>query len=259
MKRKPFWSAFVTLAVILCLGVTAPSIAQEPVTLRFSSFAPPMHFMNVKVFQPWIDMVDHRTNGRVKIKLFPGSSLGKPQDHYDMAVRGVADMTWGVLGYTPGRFPLSTVTDLPFVVTDAEAGSRIIQRLYDRGHLSSEFRDVKVLALFTGPPMDLHTTRKMVRTLEEAKGLKVRIPSPLIGKLVEKWGAGAVGMPTTEIYLSMERGVVDSVIMDPLTFWTLKINEVSKHHTKLAIATTTFFLASTERHGTAFPLTCGRL
>ena len=243
MRSKLLRTIVSTLGLTMVLGTFMPVAGQEPLHLRFSSFTPPPHFMNGKVLQPWIDMVDKRTNGKLKIQLFPGAALGKPQDQYDMAVKGVADITWGILGYTPGRFPLATVTDLPFMVPNPDVGSRIIQRLYDRGLIASEFKDVKLLMLATPPPMDLHTSKKSVKVVEDVKGLKVRIPAPLLGKLIERWGGAGVGMPITETYLALERGVVDAVLMDMLTFWGMKTNEVTKYHTKLAIATSTLFVA----------------
>jgi TRAP-type C4-dicarboxylate transport system substrate-binding protein len=202
-----------------------------------------MHFMNAKVLMPWIDMVEKKTEGKVKIKLFPGAALGKPADQYDMAVKGVADITWGICGYTPGRFPLAMVMDLPFMVPNPEIGSRVAQKLYDNGTVAHEFKDVHLLMLATPPPMDLHMSKKLVKVVEDIKGVKVRIPSPVIGKLIEKWGAAGVGMPITEAYLSLERGVVDGVIMDPLTIWGFKLNEVTKYHTRLAVSTSVLFMA----------------
>lgn len=243
MRGKSLWTLVSVLVLGIVLGAAMRAVAQESINLRFSSFTPPMHFMNAKVFTPWIDMVDKKTTGKVKIKLFPGAALGKPPDQYDMAVKGVADITWGICGYTPGRFPLATVMDLPFMVPTAEIGSRVAQKLYDNGTVASEFKNVHLLMLATPPPMDIHTSKKLIKVVEDIKGVKVRIPSPAIGKLIEKWGALGVGMPITEAYLSLERGVVDGVIMDPLTFWGFKMNEVTKHHTRLAVSTSLVFMA----------------
>ncbi len=241
MKKILLWTVFSVLLASMIFWLPAAVMAQDAINLRFSSFVPPMHFMNKSIMQPWIQMVDERTQGKLKIKLYPGSALGKPQDQYDMAVRGVADITWGILAYTPGRFPLTTVMELPFMSPNAEIGSRMVQRLYDKGYLKDEFKDVKVLALAMPPTMDIHSNKKLVKTLEDMKGMKVRTPSPMMGKLINKWGGVPVAMPAPEVYLSLERGVIDAIFFDTLTLIGLRCNEVTKYHTQVGISTTVVF------------------
>ena len=62
---------------------------------------------------PWAKMVEEKSGGRLKITIFPGSILGKPAHHYDLVKDGIADIAFTTPGYTPGRFPLITVTELP--------------------------------------------------------------------------------------------------------------------------------------------------
>lgn len=243
-------SVFLTGVV---LGFSAPTMAQDTINLRLSSFVPPMHFMNQRILEPWVKTVEERTNGRIKIKIYAGGALGKPQDQYDMAVRGVADITWGILAYTPGRFPLVTVMELPFMSPNAEIGSRMVQRLYDSGLLKEEFKDIKLLALAMPPTMDLHSNKNLVKTLGELKGMKVRTPSAMIGKLIKKWGGVPVAMPAPEVYLSLERGVIDAIFFDPLTLMGMRCNEVTKYHTRVGISTTVVFFAMNKKAWNELP------
>ena len=247
MRKHQFWASIGVLWVFLIIVFSAPAIADKPINLRLSSFVPPGHFMNTKILQPWIETIDKDTNGKVKIKIYPGSALGKPQDQYDMAVRGVADITWGILAYTPGRFPLATVMELPFMSPNAEIGSRIVQRCYEKGVFGNEFEDVKLLALGMPPNMDLHTTKKKVQTLSDLKGMKIRTPSAMMGKLIKRWGGVPVAMPAPEVYMSLERGVIDAVFFDPLTLMGIKANEVTKYHTRVGISTVVFFFAMNQK------------
>ena len=151
MSKVLFRICAAALIAGLIYGFSTSANAQETINLRLSSFVPAKHFMNTRVLEPWIKTVENHTAGKLKIKLYPGSTLGKPQAQYDMAARGVADISWGILGYTPGRFPLATVMELPFISPSAEIGSRMAQRLYEAGYLKSEFKDVKLLALGMPP------------------------------------------------------------------------------------------------------------
>jgi len=230
-----------------------PVLAEKPITLRLSSFLPSMHFMNVKIIEPWISEIEEKTGGKVKIKIFAGSALGKPQEQFDMAARGVADITWGILAYTPGRFPLATVLELPFMSPSAEVGSRMIFRLYKNGYFGDEFKDVKLLTLAMPPNMDLHASSHRVGRLIDLKGMKIRTPSAMIGELIKGWGGAPVAMPAPDVYMSLERGVIDSIFLDPLTLMGLKINEVTKYHTRVGISTTVLFFAMNKKTWNKLP------
>ena len=235
------------LALSLLFAFSAPTWAEKPIKLSLASFTPPMHFMNTKILQPWINMIEKRTDGKVKIRIYAGCALGKPQDQYDMAVRGVANITWGILAYTPGRFPLATVMELPFMSPTAEIGSRMVQRLYENGAFQDEFKDVKLLALGMPPSMDLHTTKHLAKTLADLKGMKIRTPSAMMGKLIKKWGGVPVAMPAPEVYMSLERGVIDAIFVDPLTLMGIKCDEVTKYHTRVGISSVVFFFAMNQK------------
>ena len=253
MKKGLLLTLAGVLLGTLIFGLFSPAVAQKTITLRLSSFVPPMHFMNAVIYKPWIEMIEKRTDGRLKIKVYAGGSLGKAQAQYDMAVRGVADITWGILAYTPGRFPLTTVMELPFMSPSPEVGSRIVWRLYEKGLLGSEFDDIKLLALAMPPGMDLHTSKKLVKSLEDMKGMKIRTPSPMMGKLIKKWGGVPVAMPATEVYLSLERGVIDAIFIDPLTLMGIRGNEVTKYHTRVGISATVVFLAMNKKTWNRLP------
>ena len=242
----------ILFAVILFVFST-PAVGDNSINLRLSSFLPSMHFMNVKIIEPWIADIEKRTGGKVKIKIYAGGSLGKPQDQFDMASRGVADITWGILAYTPGRFPLATVVELPFMSPSAEIGSRMVQRLFDSGYFQNEFDEVKLLTLAMPPNMDLHSRKHRVEKLEDLKGMKIRTPSAMIGELIKNWGGVPVAMPAPDVYMSLERGVIDSIFLDPLTLMGLKINEVTKYHTRVGISTTVLFFAMNKKTWDSLP------
>jgi TRAP-type C4-dicarboxylate transport system substrate-binding protein len=243
MKRNLLCVLAVILLVGLIVGFSAPTMAQKTINLRLSSFVPPKHFMNAAILEPWVKRIEKRTNGKVKIRIYAGSSLGKPQDQYDITVRGAADIAWGVGAYNPGRFPLTTVMELPFIYPSAEVGSYMVQRLFDEGYLKSEYKDVKLLALGSPPGLDVHSKNKLIKTIDDLTGMKVRVNSAMMGGLVKKWGKAPVAMPATEIYLSLDRGVIDVIFLDSLTLFGMRLNEVTKFHTRLGMSNTYFWFA----------------
>jgi len=74
------------------------------------------------------------------------SAFANPRKLYPQLARGVTDFTWGILSYTPGRFPLTEIVSLPFVAQDNKAASYAINKLAPK-YLTKEFRDIKLLAI----------------------------------------------------------------------------------------------------------------
>ena len=93
----------IALFTILTTGSMHLATAQE-IKLKLSHFAPTAHNHHANVIVPWVEEVKKRTNGRVEITVFPGASLCKPTQQYDCAKSGIADLAWGVTGWTPDAF-----------------------------------------------------------------------------------------------------------------------------------------------------------
>jgi TRAP-type C4-dicarboxylate transport system substrate-binding protein len=231
------------LAVLVTLTVAAvaaaPAPAQDAIKLKFSHFLPPTHNHHANVIVPWAEEVRKRTGGKVEITIFPASQLCKPPQQYECARDGLADFAWGVTGWTPGRFPLTSVLELPFMHRTAATGSQMLADLFDR-YLKREWDDVVVLAMNVHPGGHVHTHSKPVRTLDDFKGLKVRTPTAVVGDLLELLGATKVGMPAPQIYEAMSQKTVDGFGMPFEALPPFRLHEVSKYHTEVGMYTTTF-------------------
>jgi TRAP-type transport system periplasmic protein len=219
------------------LGVT--HAAAQEIKLKLSHFVPPSHNHHVAVLMPWVEEVRKRTNGRVEITIFPGATLCKPPQQFECARDGIADIAFAVTGWTPGRFPRSSVIELPFMQRTAATGSQMLADLWDK-HLKQEYEDVQLLYMNVHPAGHIHTHSKPVRTLDDFRGLKIRTPTATVGDLLEMLGAAKVGMPVTQIYESMSNKVIDGFVVPYEVFPPLKFYEVSRYHTEVGMYTTAF-------------------
>src|SRR5258708_5389804 len=134
------------IAVALAAGIFA---AQAPVVhaqdktveLKFSYWIPPAHPL-IPATQAWADDIAKASNGTIKITIFPSQQLGQAFDHYDMARDGIADLTYVNPGYQPGRFPVIGAGELPFLVKEANGGTRALDEWY-RKYAAREMKDGK--------------------------------------------------------------------------------------------------------------------
>lgn len=223
------------LAAVAALAATATStaMAQQTVTLRLHQFLPPQAVIPAKAIIPWAQKVEADSGGRIKIQLFHAMQLGgAPPQLFDQAKDGVADITWTVLGYTPGRFNKSEVFELPFMSGLAEKSSRAFWE-YVQANAADEFKDVKLLAVHTHGPGLFHT-KAPVTGLESLRGMKIRGGSRVINNMLVKLGATPVGMPVPAVTDALSKGTIDGTTIPWEVTPSLKVTELVKNHTTFA-------------------------
>src|SRR5688500_11428641 len=226
--------AWMALALILVLTgrPDAAGAQAKPVELKFSSWVATVHGHHTGVMAPWAKTLEEKSGGRLKITIYPGSTLGKAVDHYDMVKDGIADLGFTVPGYTPGRFPLITALELPGLFKSSRGGSLAVMSIFDK-YFKQEFKDVKVLWFWVHPPGHFHLAKKPVKVLEDLAGLKIRAATPILTNMVKALGAVPVSITAPETYSALERGVVDGTIFPWEAISSFKIAEVLKHHAEV--------------------------
>ena len=222
--------------VALALGPAA--VAEELKLAHFASTKYPLHN---EVFLPLAEELGAATDGAVTMRVYPGGELGKgPVKQYDRVLDGVADVVYALPGYTASQFKKTLLVELPGVVPD---GADITAEIWeDIDLIADEFKRTKLLALWTSSPGMLLMAETKVESLEDLSGLKIRVPSKNTGRVVEAWGATAVSMPITQVYQSMETGVVDGVLVDSSVLSSFKLGEVTKFVTRGMTGTNSMFM-----------------
>ena len=238
---KHVWLITTLVVSLTCLVLEGGGAQDRTIELKLSHFVGIGHNMHTHVLVPWAKMVEERSQGRLKVTIYPGGTLGKPNDHWDMVKDGIADLGWGVHNYTPGRFPLTSAAELPFISKTSKGGSRALWEFYIK-HLQKEHKGVKVLWLFHTAPFQVHTTRKPVKTLEDLAGMKLRSGGGQVAAVVKQLGAIPVTMAAPESYNALERGVVDGTVFPWEAIFGFKLYEVIKYHTVVNLNVATFFI-----------------
>ena len=210
--------------------------------LRLHTHISPNAIAMEEFLEPWAREIGTRSNGRVTIQLFPSMQLGgRPADLYGQARDGVVDIVWTLPGYTPGRFPLTEVFELPFVCADAVATSQAVT-MFHRERMRGEYADTQPLVFHSTPPSHIHTINRQVRTLEDIQGLKVRAASRNDAAMLEALGAVPVGMPIAQTYEALSRGVVQGVWIPWGVMRPYRLQEVTPNHTEVALICRPFVL-----------------
>lgn len=230
----------IGLAASLSFATSAVQ-AQDVYTLSMSSMLPAVTTHHRMVLEPWAAMLKEESGGRLEVEIFPGASLCKPTEQYDCVEAGLADIAYGVPGWSPNRFPRTSVVELPFLFKSAETGSRILAELWD-DYISADYEDVQVLTMNVHPSGQINTSKVPVRTIEDLQGLSIRTPTAVTGDVMDLLGATKVGMPSNEVYQAMSQGTIDGFVVNYEGIVSFKLEEVTQYHTEVSMYSTVFAL-----------------
>jgi TRAP-type transport system periplasmic protein len=211
MNRREFNTSLLAGAAL----VAAPRVARSEnvYNLKLGHFISTKHIF-AEYLQNWVDELKKTSGGKLNITIFPANVMGPVQNYADYARTGVADITWFLHGATPGRFPLTEVIQLPYMVGSAEIGTKTLNDPDVLKLLEPEYQGLKILYLLTHQPGNLHTTSKPVRTADEMKGLRIRFASVTIKSFIAALGGTPVGVPPSGIADALQKGTIDGCFVD---------------------------------------------
>ncbi|MCP4756346.1 MAG: TRAP transporter substrate-binding protein [Proteobacteria bacterium] len=231
MKRsKSFLIGFAIVLTVMSWvfsGCEKPVEKVKSVELSYSIFFPQSH-AQAQAAISWAKEVEKRSDGRVKIKIYPGGTLTKAKDVYDGVVNGISDIGMSCFAYTRGRFPLMEAVDLPMGYSNGKAATLAANEFF-KEMKPDELNDVKVLYLHAHGPGLLHTQKK-VASLNDLKGMKIR-STGLSAKVVEALGGVPVPMSQGETYEALQKGVVEGTFSPIETLKGWRQAEVVKNTT----------------------------
>lgn len=221
---------FVAGAALAAIGLGS-TVQAQTTTLTLSSWVPPTHYVVKDILQPWMAEVNKATEGRVKINLLP-KPVGSPPQHWELARKGVADITWGNFTYEPERFKHVWFAELPMMGSNAEAGSVALWRTYNQYLANNEaFKGVTMLGVGMLGGGQFHHPSKVIDTPDDLKGQKVRMGGPIQKRLLEDLGAIPVAGPATKAYEMLEGGVIDASLHALESVVNFRLDGKLKNHT----------------------------
>jgi TRAP-type C4-dicarboxylate transport system substrate-binding protein len=221
-------SLIIMVGFLLTLAPKAIS-AQKVINWNFSlwggkrAWSAPLH--------DWAADMEKKTNGRWKIKLHYGGVLAPPKENYDGIKAGMFEAAGICSAYTPGKNPLHTVSELPFIAPNENKDIiQLMVELWKHPALKKELLKWNAVPLLPSALCQYHLMgNKPVRTVEDLKGARIRIGG-LQAKVLKEFGAVPTLVPAPEVYEAVSRGTIDLVGFPwTYSYGSYKTYEVSKY------------------------------
>jgi TRAP-type C4-dicarboxylate transport system substrate-binding protein len=228
----------VYAAALLIGGATGALAQDKTFELKLSHWVPPSHPLQ-KALEEWGTSVEKDSGGTIKYKVYPAQQLGKAFDHYDMARDGIADLTYINPGYQPGRFPIISAGELPFLMTTAKGGTQALDAWY-RKYADKEMKDVKFCLAFLHDPGAFHSRAKKILVPGDIKGMKIRPAHATMATFVTMLGGTNVQASAPEVRDIIDKGVADAVTFPWGSVPLFGIDKVTKYHLDMPLYVTTF-------------------
>ncbi len=216
-------------AAALSTTLMASGLVSAQTVFTVSSWLPPTHTLSTTQ-KNWCDMLEKESAGRMKCNILPKGVVAAPGT-FDAVRDGLADISYTVDGYTPGRFINTQVAEFPFLGNNAVQTSVAYQRIYSK-HFAplGEHRGVKVLAVFTHGPGIIFNSKKPVVTADDASSLKFRIGGGNINELSKAMGWNTTLKAAPESFELLSTGVMDGTFFPDESVASFKLSMI-KHAT----------------------------
>lgn len=189
---------------------STPASQTSSIELSLATLFPPTA-PPAQQLQRWADSVKAATNGQLTIRIYPSETLLKAPDIMNGVKAGSADIGASFpYQYTAGQELLNLLSQL-IRGSDYTSTLEIFNDFWSKYNdlLSSQFKDYKLLWTIPIHPNLLFTIDKPVRTLDDLKGLQIRIPSAGAADIFKQLGATPVSMSTSDWIVSLDKHTTD--------------------------------------------------
>lgn len=219
----------VSFFVALAFAGLAAMPARAETTLKVNIWPHINHNIVALVVIPWTNLMRSATGDAVRFDV-PAGSLAAADKIHDAMVGGVLDVGFIIPGYTPARFPSSRMVEFPLIGANATALSVAYWRTYQKYFANvDEYKGVKVLSVFTHPPGNI-ISKKPITSLDDIKGMKLRVGGGVIRDVAKELGTVPVAVPATQAYEVLSKGVADGIFFPPEGALTFKLMPVLSYY-----------------------------
>jgi len=242
----------VSLALVFSFALSGHA---ETITLRFAQQNPDTGLSTINAVEPWLRQVEEASGGKIKIVAYHGQTLARGRDMWNAVKMGITDIGWCFHGYWPGLTPLTDVISMPGLpFQTAEKGSEVLWKLYEQfPEIQNEFKDVKVLLFYTSEPYTLITRNKPVKTIEDLRGLKLRMTGGPPTDMVRALGGTPMLIPMPDNYMALSQGVIDGMGAPWEAVHVWRFYEVVNYYTEVPFPAVYFSIAMNKNKWNSLP------
>lgn len=245
---------YLLIVSVITLTACSQTVGQtqnkdsEVHTFKLTTIVQPTHVW-AKTAEKFNEELQSRSNGRMKVEIFPASQLGQEKDMIQQIESGVVDFGFITNAYMSTRAPYFNAWFLPFLfdstdeviqMKDSEIAKKMLEKLKEQRIIGMDY-------LFTGNHHFL-MSKGAIDSPRDLQGMKMRTTgAPIINETFEKLGATATTIPVNEVYTALQTGVVEGIHASVDGTITQRFHEVAKDYSLISAFAFPAIVVSSEK------------
>ena len=233
------FAALSTFIALIALSVSASDVIE----IKANAFHPMGHRLYPDAFDVYSNEIGKRTNGKVRFKWFPASTLIPQAKTYDGLKSGICDWAYIIPSGHPNSFVLTNTINLPFAAINSSHTARILWKMSQEfPELKAEYKKMVPLFWFSTAPVHIHTKKEKHRpkTLEDLKGLRIGCPGPMYVKYMNALGIAGQQIASGDLYTALQRGMIDGVLYPEAPLRSQKLTDLVDYHLMMSFGVDVF-------------------
>ncbi|SMF65815.1 TRAP-type C4-dicarboxylate transport system, substrate-binding protein [Tistlia consotensis] len=224
MKRQARLAA--ALAVAVLAGGAGPALAET--TLTVAHGFSPTHVIAAQGVDPWMACMKAKAGDQLGFNYYPSGQVASTKEMLTALNAGIADLTTVPIGYVSSKMPLNGVSMLPGLGSSAGQVIPVYSKAVRQGLLAKEFEQnhIRPIWVMVLPAYQIVSRVGPLRTKEDFAGKVVRSAGGTMNLTLSALGASPAEIPSSDMYVAMERGTVDATLSAYASIKPYNINEV---------------------------------
>lgn len=226
MKRNKCLLMILLSGMIALLIFPNAVFAEKTIKIKAATHYPIKHRLTTDAFLWFTEEVEKRTDNQVDFKWYLGGTLVKPPQTHDALKNGLVDLTIVTAGDFEHLYPVTNGIQMPFTFDSPVHAADVLWEMYQTmPEMQQEYKNynIKVLGFFGTGMMNIPFKDKLPKTLEDMKGLRIGTFTGTLQKITKSLGATPQMITVPDLYLALQRGMVDGVVfpLAPARSWRI--------------------------------------
>ena len=226
---------------------------EEKVVLKLSYVTSPESVKGVAA-KKFAELIKEKAGGRIDVQVYPSAQLYGDKEELQALMANNVQIIVPSITKLVSMDPSYQFVDLPFLFNDdesvfrfwdGEGGKLLLGKLEDRGIIG--------LGSWSNAPINI-IGNKLIKTPGDLKGMKIRIPAGQVTTdVLSAFGAGGATIPFSEVYTSLQQGVVDAALSSVNNFEKEKFYEVSNKLTLIDMQRLEYIVLTNKQFWNSLP------
>jgi TRAP-type transport system periplasmic protein len=240
-------------------GISSGAAAADTYTMRLSLAQLATSLNGIAAYR-FSDAINRRSNGQLKIEVYPNGQLAKQQETIDGLVSGIIDFGIQATSFVAPLFSRYQVFDLPFLFKSVDAVYRVLGgSIGDELFAELESKGIVGLSWGSGSFKQLDTTSKPIVVPADMKGLRIRVVGSVYAATYQALGAIPVLIDISEAFVALQQHTIDAVDSTLDEFTAKKFYTIVRHVALANIGFTDSPLMVSKRKFEALPTSLQRI